>query len=104
MESNLFDRINESFDVILCNPPYVKNNAKLPVEFRHEPQLALFGGKDGLDVVRKILPGVRSHLKAGGFVLLEVGFGQTRRMKGLWPNCEFIETSAGKGPLCLLKT
>ncbi len=104
VQSDLFHSVQERFDMILCNMPYVKDAAALPREFKHEPQLALFGGRDGLEIVRRILPSLRSHLNPNGVAVLEVGFGQVQRMKALWPGCEFLETSAGKGPVVMIKT
>lgn len=66
------------YDVILANPPYVaaKAAAKLPAEFSHEPRLALLGGADGMDIVRRILSEAGAHLRDGGGLLCEVGRGR----------------------------
>ena len=66
-----------SYDIILANPPYVAAKAvtKLPAEFSHEPRLALAGGADGLDIVRRILAEARLHLRPQGGLLCEVGRG-----------------------------
>ncbi len=63
------------YDLILTNPPYVdaEGMADLPPEFRHEPQMALAAGEDGLDIVRRIIAGAASHLKPGGGLVCEVG-------------------------------
>ena len=63
------------YDLIVANPPYVRAEAmrQLPPEYRHEPQLALGGGDDGLDVVRRILAGAPERLKRKGLLLMEVG-------------------------------
>src|SRR5690606_10328293 len=63
------------FDLILCNPPYVnaQSMAGLPPEFLAEPQLALAGGADGMDVIRRILAEAPGHLTADGLLLLEIG-------------------------------
>jgi ribosomal protein L3 glutamine methyltransferase len=68
---------NVTYDIILSNPPYVttQTTAELPAEFAHEPHLALDGGVDGLDVVRRILAGAPAHLNSGGGLLCEVGRG-----------------------------
>ncbi len=67
------------FDLILCNPPYIplgEYNA-LPAGVRdYEPRQALFGGLDGLDFYRRMVPAARLRLKPGGFVLFEAGAGQ----------------------------
>lgn len=66
------------FDLIVSNPPYVDAEAmgELPPEFRAEPRLALAGGEDGLDVVRRILAGAGGHLTPEGGLLCEIGRGR----------------------------
>jgi len=76
IESNLFDQIpSRRYDIIICNPPYVnaQSMAQLPDEFLHEPALALAGGTDGMDYVRRILTAAPNYLADGGFIILEVG-------------------------------
>ena len=66
---------DESTDVVLANPPYVdaEDMAALPPEYLHEPQLALDGGADGLDLVHSLLIDAERTLKQGGIMILEVG-------------------------------
>lgn len=63
------------YDLIVCNPPYVdaQDMAALPAEFRHEPDLALAGGEDGLDLVEKILQQAANYLTDDGVLIIEVG-------------------------------
>ena len=63
------------YDLILCNPPYVnrKSMTELPAEFRAEPALALDGGVDGMDFIRRLLRGVHAHLTEHGVLVLEIG-------------------------------
>jgi len=65
----------ERYDLILTNPPYVDGEgmAGLPPEFRCEPAMALAGGADGLDLMRRIIAGAGEHLNPGGGLLCEVG-------------------------------
>ena len=65
----------ERFDLVLCNPPYVnaRSMAALPPEFRHEPELALAGGDDGMDLVRRLLDQAAAHLRPGGVLVVEIG-------------------------------
>jgi len=68
-----------AFAAVVCNPPYVSSGQleHLPREIRlHEPLVALDGGSDGLDVIRRIVIGAPSFLAAGGVLALEVGAGQ----------------------------
>jgi ribosomal protein L3 glutamine methyltransferase len=66
------------YDLILTNPPYVDHAAmaELPAEYRAEPALALDGGPDGLDIVRRILNEAPSHLTPEGGLLCEIGTGR----------------------------
>jgi len=68
------------YDLILSNPPYVdaESFAAFPPEYAAEPRLAHEGGKDGLDVVRRILNGAAAHLTAHGALICEIGSGRAR--------------------------
>jgi ribosomal protein L3 glutamine methyltransferase len=75
-QSNLFDSLPErQYDVIVCNPPYVNSGSMdvLPQEYRHEPHLALAGGTDGMDLVRRILEAAPRFMSADGVLVLEIG-------------------------------
>lgn len=72
------------FDAVLSNPPYIPSGdiETLQPEVRdHEPRIALDGGPDGMDVLRRIISGVHRHLKHGGLLLLEFGEGQGEFLK-----------------------
>lgn len=76
----------ERFDVIVANPPYVMDSAGatlMPEVRDHEPAGALYGGADGLEVVREIVAGARSHLRPGGLLALEIDPGQASTVTGL---------------------
>lgn len=75
-QSNLFDELLENaYDVIICNPPYVNSTSmkELPDEYKNEPKLALAGGEDGMDLIRKILYTAPQYLSENGFMILEIG-------------------------------
>ncbi len=79
IESDLFAKAKgRRYDLIICNPPYVTAAAMdaLPAEYRHEPALALAAGRDGLDVVRRILDQARKHLNPRDVIAIEVGHNQ----------------------------
>jgi len=89
----------ECFDLILSNPPYIPrmdyNN--LPVEVREfEPGLALFGGDDGLDIYRKLIPASFERLSAGGYLLLELGAGQCGDVERLAVKAGFLTETVVK--------
>lgn len=79
VKSNLFESVHGRFNVIVCNPPYVKSGeiCKLQREVReYEPKIALDGGEDGLDFYRRIAKDVTRYLAPGGVLLLECGENQ----------------------------
>jgi ribosomal protein L3 glutamine methyltransferase len=76
VQGDLFQALEgQYFDVIVCNPPYVTDEAmsELPEEYRHEPVKALAAGPEGLDVVHRLLEEARAHLRPEGLLFVEVG-------------------------------
>jgi release factor glutamine methyltransferase len=76
----------ERFEIVVSNPPYVPSTdrASLSVEVRnYEPALALFAGDDGLEVYRRLIPAAFTALTPGGYVALEIGFGQSPAIRTL---------------------
>lgn len=73
IKSDLFENIPGRFDIIVSNPPYIptKELAALSPEVRGEPALALNGGEDGLDLIKRIISASPDHLLPGGFLALE---------------------------------
>ena len=91
VKSDLFSRLGgKTYDLIVCNPPYVATAAirRLPREYRHEPRLALAGGHDGLDLVRRIVRCASTHLRPGGLLVVEVGSGR-KRLERAFPRVPF---------------
>jgi len=76
--TDLLDGIDRAFDLILSNPPYVRegDRADIQPEVRFEPPGALFAGNDGLDAIRQLVPQAAGKLKPGGRLIFEFGFGQ----------------------------
>src|SRR5690606_29655490 len=75
LQSDLFSAASGKYDLIVSNPPYVDADDmhSLPEEYRHEPELALAAGDDGLDLVRIMLKEARQYLTDDGLLVLEVG-------------------------------
>ena len=104
--SDVFDAVPRvKYDLILSNPPYVPTRElrALPAEFRNEPAMALDGGRDGLDVIRKLLRQSRDRLQAHGLVVLEVG-GLRGAMDRAFPELDlhWLHTEDGEDCVCLV--
>lgn len=85
LKADLFPE-ERGFSLIVSNPPYIPTGEllSLPEEVRdYEPLEALDGGPDGLQVIRRIVSKAREYLAPGGWLLLEVGYGQAQRVLGL---------------------
>jgi len=91
IKSNLFDSVAGLFDIIVSNPPYIAANefGELQKEVLREPRIALDGGRDGLDLYRRIIPAAPRYLNAGGYLLMEIGFGQRQGVE------EIVNSSGG---------
>ena len=94
------------YDVIVCNPPYEPSALMktLPPEFRQEPRLALDGGKDGLDVIRKLIAQARDRLTRDGALLIEVG-GLRAAMDAAfgWLKLRWLPMRDGTNCVCLIE-
>ena len=110
-EGDLWDALPEPhednlFDLIICNPPYVNANSMsaLPAEYHAEPALALAGGDDGMDLIRKIIAGARHYLSARGAILIEIG-NEYEHFKRAFPQIPVIwmEVSAGEEQVLLIQ-
>ncbi|BBJ22424.1 50S ribosomal protein L3 glutamine methyltransferase [Candidatus Nitrotoga sp. AM1P] len=99
IKSDIFSNLTDKqYDVIISNPPYVDapSMAALPPEYRHEPQLALGSGADGLDATREILEHAAEHLNPNGLLVVEIGHNRPA-LEAAYPNLPFIwlEVAAG---------
>lgn len=94
------------FDLIICNPPYVnaKSMNALPAEYHAEPALALAGGDDGMDLIRKIIAGAPDYLSERGAILIEIG-NEYEHFKKAFPQIPVIwmEVSAGDEQVLLIQ-
>lgn len=93
--------LGSTYDMVISNPPYVGESEadKLQVEVRqHEPHCALFGGQEGLDVYRRLIPQAREILKPGGWLVMEIGFSQEQAIHQLlneWRNVHSVPDLRG---------
>ena len=94
-----------TYDLILCNPPYVCRASMhtLPPEYRAEPALALDGGLDGMDFIRPLMTRVAAHLRPGGVLVLEIGHERVH-FEAAFPTLSplWLSTSAGEDQVLLL--
>ena len=107
IRSDLLSNLTEkTYDLIICNPPYVTAMAmeELPPEYRHEPSLALAGGDDGLDAVRIVLAKAPQFLAAEGILVTEVGHNRGATEKA-FPSLPFtwLATQGSDDSVFLLK-
>lgn len=105
VESDGLQAVAGAFDLILCNPPYVNADsmAQLPPEYRAEPELALAGGADGMDFVRRLLREAPAHMNPGAALVLEIG-NERPHFEDAFPQLPavWLETSAGEDQVLLL--
>lgn len=96
IESDLFTKVRGKFNLIVCNPPYIKRSdlAGLQSEVKdHEPVLALDGGEDGLDFYRRLAAEAPKHLVRGGTLLMECGAGQAQEIVKLFNKFDYTMIS-----------
>jgi len=102
VRTSLFDNIQQEFDFIASNPPYVAETVRdtLQPEVReYEPRAALFAGPDGLAVVRDLLRHVWGRLKPGASFVFEFGFGQDQAVSALIAGAPHVELTGMKNDL-----
>lgn len=98
VKSDLFNDIKGRFDIIASNPPYIAKPefAELQKEVLMEPRVALDGGDDGLSFYRRIAAEAPEHLKNGGYLVMEIGFGQAPLIKDMIRGVKGFEVLAVK--------
>ncbi|KAB1438143.1 peptide chain release factor N(5)-glutamine methyltransferase [Candidatus Galacturonibacter soehngenii] len=92
IQSDLFQEINDTFDIIVSNPPYIKTAVvdSLMAEVKeHEPLIALDGSVDGLFFYKEIISKAKRHLNARGFLCFEIGFDQGEDVSSLMKESGF---------------
>ena len=99
VDADLFAGLGrQRFDLILCNPPYVNRQSMedLPAEYRAEPESALAGGDDGMDLVSRIVRAAAGHLRPDGLLVLEIGH-EARHFERRFPQLEFAYVPTAQG-------
>ena len=95
---DLVDPLDGEFDLVVANPPYVPTGdlSGLSVEVRREPRQALDGGRDGLDVIRRLVPAARARLVEGGTLAVEHGFDQGPAVRALFESADYRDVTTTK--------
>ena len=106
-EGDLFAPLPERrYDVIITNPPYVNADSmqSLPAEYKHEPEMALAGGADGMDVVRRIIAEARNWLTDEGVLVVEIG-NERANVEAAFGGLDLVwlSTSAGDDNVFLIQ-
>ncbi|MFP3562744.1 50S ribosomal protein L3 N(5)-glutamine methyltransferase [Paraburkholderia sp. SIMBA_030] len=106
-EGDLYAPLAERrYDVIICNPPYVNaaSMQTLPAEYKHEPDMALAGGADGMDIVRRIIGEARNWLTDDGVLAVEIG-NERANVEAAFGGLDLVwlSTSAGDDNVFLIQ-
>ena len=92
IQSDIFENINEKFDIIVSNPPYIAYNDKVTMEenvLNYDPHLALFAEEDGMYFYREIVENSKEYLNKDGMIFFEIGYDQREKILKLANENEF---------------
>lgn len=109
LQSNLFQKVNKKYDIIITNPPYVniKDMKILPKEYLHEPEISLNAGNDSLNIIKIILSHAKDYLTHKGILICEIGKDNVKYLLKKYFNIKFKLLSfkyGGSGVFVLNKT
>jgi release factor glutamine methyltransferase len=93
LSTNLFSNVSEHYDLVIANLPYVPETDRpsLAPELGHDPDLALYGGQDGLDLIKIFINQVTNHLKDKAEIALEIGINQSTKVEQLLAQAGFSD-------------
>jgi len=93
IKSDWYSNLQGSFDIIVSNPPYIRNGDEhlLGDGVAHEPGLALCGGVDGLDAIQNIISNAGRYLNKGGWLVIEHGFDQAQAVQSIMGKYHFTD-------------
>ena len=92
IQSDIFENINEKFDIIVSNPPYIAYSDKITMEdnvLNYDPHLALFAEEDGMYFYREIVENSKEYLNKDGMIFFEIGYDQREKILKLANENEF---------------
>lgn len=91
LQSHWLQKVSGQFDIIVSNPPYIKENDEHLVNLKHEPITALVAAEDGLTDIRYIIETGRAYLKDGGLMAIEHGFDQAEAVRNLYLSSGYLD-------------
>ncbi len=104
IESNMFQEIDDEYDIIVSNPPYIRTDVieTLDKNVQCEPHIALDGGEDGLMFYRTIKANL-DRLKTNGYLVLEIGYDQAADIKKIFSNAKIYKDYGGNDRVAVIK-
>lgn len=99
LQSNLFEKVDGKFDIIVSNPPYIKTEViktLMPEVKDFEPMMALDGTEDGLYFYRRIIADAKNHLTRGGQLFFEIGYDQGEEVSDLMRENGYVDVEVAK--------
>ncbi len=99
LQSNLFEKVDGKFDIIVSNPPYIKTEViktLMPEVRNFEPMMALDGTEDGLYFYRRIIADAKNHLTRGGQLFFEIGYDQGEEVSDLMRENGYVDVEVAK--------
>lgn len=91
LQSHWFQKVSGQFDIIVSNPPYIKENDEHLANLKHEPITALVAAENGLTDIRHIIKTGRAYLKDGGLMAIEHGFDQAEAVRNLYLSSGYLD-------------